>query len=62
MITGGVQIAAPFTVQRADGTVLEGQADDYLMTTDAGELVPVPRAIGLLLFQPVIKEVKHERE
>jgi hypothetical protein len=58
--TGGVQIAAPFTVQRADGTVLEGQADDYLFLDEHGELLPVPRSIGLLLFKPIIKAIEQE--
>ena len=31
---------------------------DVTVITDAGELIPVPRAIGMLLFQPIIQEVK----
>lgn len=56
--TGAVQIAAAFTVTRADGTVLAGEADDYLVMDAAGELLPIPCNIGLLLFKagPVEKK------
>lgn len=53
-IVGAVQITADFTVQRADGTVLQGRADDYLVTCADGTLVPVPQNICLTLIQPVI--------
>ena len=59
-IAGAVQIAAEFTVQRADGTVLHGQADDYLVTCADGTLVPVPQNICLILIRPVITALESD--
>lgn len=50
---GAVQVAAEFTVTRV-GSVLHGKADDYLFVDAAGEMIPIPREIALLLFAPVI--------
>lgn len=49
--TGAVQVAAVFEVMRADGTVLAGEADDYLLMDAAGDLLPVPKRIALLLVR-----------
>lgn len=49
--TGAVQIAAEFQVTRADGTVIAGEADDYLFIDAAGEMLPIPKRIALLLVR-----------
>lgn len=60
-ITGAVQIAAAFTVTRADGTVIAGEADDYVLMDAAGELIPIPKRIALLLVRAsVVTNSSHE--
>lgn len=48
---GAVQIAAEFQVTRADGAVIAGEADDYLFIDAAGEMLPIPKRIALLLVR-----------
>lgn len=56
--TGAVQIAAEFQVTRADGTVIAGDADDYLFIDAAGEMFPIPKRLALLLVRPLLEGVR----